>query len=107
MLVFGGGAENPTLMRVLQGVLAETRILHGGQYSGIPSQALEALAFAWLGGKCLLGQRLPLVHVTGAQRPMTLGNILPGDNWPDLLVHLSKRMEITAKERSHGVLPTA
>ncbi len=107
MLVFGGGAENPTLMRVLQGTLTETRILHGGQYSGIPSQALEALAFAWLGGQCLLGQRLPWAHVTGAQRPMTLGNILPGDNWPDLLVHLSKRMEITAKERSYGALPTA
>ena len=88
MLVFGGGAENPALMRALQDFLPATRILHGGRYSGIPSQALEPIAFAWLGGQCLQGRRLPITGITGARRGTTLGNILPGDNWPALLSQL-------------------
>ncbi len=101
MLVFGGGAENPALMRALQDFLPATRILHGGRHSGIPSQALEAIAFAWLGGQCLQGRRLPITGITGARRSATLGNILPGDNWPALLSQLL--MTPAEKSSCHGI----
>ncbi|EGQ61281.1 anhydro-N-acetylmuramic acid kinase [Acidithiobacillus sp. GGI-221] len=104
MLVFGGGAENQALMQALQDAMKETRVLHGGRHSGIPGQALEALAFAWLGSQCLLGKRLDLERLRGRQHPMILGNILPGDNWPDLLVQLSQQPEITAREGPYRAL---
>ncbi|MBU2720488.1 anhydro-N-acetylmuramic acid kinase, partial [Acidithiobacillus ferridurans] len=45
-----------------------------------------------------------LERFTGARQPMILGNILPGDNWPDLLVQLSQRPEITAREGPYHAL---
>lgn len=85
MLVFGGGAENPALLAALQRALPAIRIVHGAQATGIPSQALEALAFAWLGAQCLLGRPGNLPAVTGAARTAVLGGIHPGGNWPLLM----------------------
>ncbi|MCL5980182.1 MAG: anhydro-N-acetylmuramic acid kinase [Gammaproteobacteria bacterium] len=85
MLVFGGGAENPALLAALQRALPAIRIVHGAQATGIPSQALEALAFAWLGAQCLLGRPGNLPAVTGAARTVVLGGIHPGDNWSWLM----------------------
>ncbi|MGC8503182.1 MAG: anhydro-N-acetylmuramic acid kinase [Acidithiobacillus sp.] len=85
MLVFGGGAENPALLAALQRALPAIRIVHGAQATGIPSQALEALAFAWLGAQCLLGRPGNLPAVTGAARMVVLGGIHPGGNWPLLM----------------------
>ncbi len=89
MLVFGGGAENPTLIRALQEALPELQVRIGAEVTGIPSQALEALAFAWLGGQCLQGKVLPYAQVTGVKQAIVLGNILPGENWPMLLNQLA------------------
>lgn len=89
LLVFGGGAENPTLIDALQAALPELPVWLGAEVSGIPAQALEALAFAWLGGQCLLGRTLPYAQVTGVRLPVVLGNILPGKNWPKLLAVLA------------------
>ncbi|MBE7563583.1 anhydro-N-acetylmuramic acid kinase [Acidithiobacillus sp. HP-6] len=89
LLVFGGGAENPTLMRELQSALPELQVHHGAEQSGIPSQALEALAFAWLGEQCLRGKALAYGQVTGVREAVVLGNILPGRNWAELLSRLA------------------
>ncbi|WP_414040366.1 anhydro-N-acetylmuramic acid kinase [Acidithiobacillus sp. M4-SHS-6] len=96
LLVFGGGAENPTLVGALQAVLPELPVRIGAPNSGIPVQALEALAFAWLGGQCLLGRTLPYAQVTGVRQPVVLGNILPGRNWSKLLGLLAAPAEACA-----------
>ncbi|MFA7495127.1 MAG: anhydro-N-acetylmuramic acid kinase [Acidithiobacillus sp.] len=101
LLVFGGGAENPVLMQALQQILPDIKVHHGGLLSGIPSQALEALAFAWLGGQCLRGRVLPYAGVTGAQHPVVLGSILPGKNWPMLLHHLAERSSLLTEPIQH------
>ena len=85
MLVFGGGAENPALMQALAKALPEMRILRGEKETGIPSQALEAMAFAWLALRSIMGLPGNLPGVTGARRAVALGAIHPGDNWRELL----------------------
>ncbi len=88
--VFGGGAENPTLMAKLASYLDGVAVERGARLSGVPSQALEAMAFAWLGAQCLAGRALPLGSVTGQSRPVILGEVLPGRAWPGLLERLSR-----------------
>ncbi len=85
MLVFGGGVHNPFLLARLQAALPERAIEIGEQITAIPSEAMEAMAFAWLGGQCLLGRALDLQNVTGQQRAVVLGSLVPGDNWSRLL----------------------
>lgn len=85
LLVFGGGAENPVLMQNLQDCLPGMRVRQGEAASGIPSQALEAMAFAWLGIQSIQGKAGNLPSVTGARRAVPLGAIHPGNNWHRLL----------------------
>jgi len=84
MLVFGGGARNRFLLALLQEALPQTSIELGEETSGIPAAAMEAMAFAWLGGHCLLGTRLDLQGVTGQRRATVLGSLYPGRNWPEV-----------------------
>ncbi len=85
MLVFGGGAYNRTLLSSLQTALPDVAVEMGEQVSGIPSAAMEALAFAWLGGQCLLGRTIDLHGVTGQREAVVLGSLYPGKNWSQLL----------------------
>jgi len=84
MLVFGGGARNLLLMEQLRLALPEIVMETGDVALGIPVEALEAMAFAWLGGQCLLGFAPALAGVTGQQHPMVLGSLYPGRNWSSL-----------------------
>ncbi len=84
MLVFGGGAKNLSLLRAIQEALPGILVEVGEHSQAIPSQALEAMAFSWLGGQCLLGKALGLASVTGQKQPVVLGHILPGPDWADL-----------------------
>lgn len=90
MLVFGGGAENAVLMQALAKALPEMRILRGERETGIPSQALEAMAFAWLALRSVMGLPGNLPGVTGARRGVALGAIHPGDNWGKLLQKVTR-----------------
>ncbi|MEW5790818.1 MAG: anhydro-N-acetylmuramic acid kinase [Pseudomonadota bacterium] len=85
MLVFGGGAENPALMAALQKAMPEVKIQKGDTVSGIPSQALEAMAFAWLGLHTLQGLPGNLPSATGARHAVPLGVIHPGANWREVI----------------------
>lgn len=85
MLVFGGGACNRTLLANLQTALPDVAVEMGEQVSGIPSAAMEALAFAWLGGQCLLGRPIDLHGVTGQREAVVLGSLYPGRNWSQVL----------------------
>ncbi|HXW24583.1 MAG TPA: anhydro-N-acetylmuramic acid kinase [Xanthobacteraceae bacterium] len=71
-IIAGGGARNPTLMRMLAERLAPAAV-ETGQAVGWASDAVEAQAFAFLAVRAL--KRLPITFptTTGAPRPMTGG----------------------------------
>jgi anhydro-N-acetylmuramic acid kinase len=77
VVVSGGGAENPVLIGTLSEKLSALRV---GRIDtlGIPSEAKEAVAFAVLANEALAGRTGSLVQVTGAERPVILGAIVPG-----------------------------
>jgi len=76
VIVCGGGARNPVLMRRLAALLApvaiETSDLHG-----IDAQQVEATAFAWLAKRALASQPAGLPSVTGARGARVLGAVYP------------------------------
>jgi anhydro-N-acetylmuramic acid kinase len=74
IIATGGGARNPTLMRMLQTELPELRVLTAEQV-GVNGDALEAVAFAILGYQMLRGLPGNLRSVTGARSPAILGKL--------------------------------
>lgn len=77
VVVSGGGASNPSLMRMLETSAEGTR-LRAIEDWGIPSEAKEAYAFAVLGFLTLHGAAGTMPSCTGAGRATVLGNITPG-----------------------------
>jgi anhydro-N-acetylmuramic acid kinase len=77
VLVGGGGARNPELMRALAerfgGIPVETC-----DAAGVPAEAAEAMAFSLMGRNALLGISNHLPRCTGAREAMVLGEIVPG-----------------------------
>lgn len=80
----GGGARNPTLLRMLSEALPQTTISSMQAY-GIEPDAKEAIAFALLGYATLHGWPNNVPTATGAAHPAVLGSITPGRNYRDLL----------------------
>ncbi len=76
VIVSGGGVHNAFFMRDLARRLPALSFTHADEY-GIPSQAKEAVAFAWLGLECLAGNPGNLPAVTGANSRAILGKICP------------------------------
>jgi len=83
-LICGGGAFNPTLLRMLQEALAPAHVTTTQQY-GIPPEAVEALSFALLAKQTLLGKPNTLPEVTGADHAVCGGQITPSNNWCDVI----------------------
>ncbi|RXN84725.1 anhydro-N-acetylmuramic acid kinase [Achromobacter aloeverae] len=75
VLVCGGGVRNGGLMRDLQDCLQWP--VRPTDDEGVPAQAVEAMAFAWLAQAFL--DRVPagLPEVTGARAPRVLGALYP------------------------------
>jgi anhydro-N-acetylmuramic acid kinase len=73
----GGGIHNPVLMKTLARELPEAELTTSNEY-GIPSDAKEAMCFAYLAWRSLSGLPGNLPSVTGASREATLGVIA----WP-------------------------
>ena len=69
VLVAGGGAQNPTLLRMLRERLPEGVRVSTSAEAGVPDQAREAMAFALLGHESLMGRPGNLPSVTGARAP--------------------------------------
>jgi len=86
-LVCGGGTRNPYLMRKLSEYLAPASV-STTETAGIPPQAVEAVSFAILAHRTILGQNNISSAVTGARRDVCGGTITPGNNWPELLQQL-------------------
>ncbi|HEX6290726.1 MAG TPA: anhydro-N-acetylmuramic acid kinase [Herpetosiphonaceae bacterium] len=83
-LIGGGGARNPTLMRMLQAVLGSTRVRPVDDLA-LSADAKEAVAFALLGYAALHGWPNNVPAATGAARPVVLGSITPGDSYRAVL----------------------
>jgi anhydro-N-acetylmuramic acid kinase len=76
-IVSGGGVRNRTLMRHLSRLLAPVAVRSIERY-GIPAQAKEPVAFAYLALRALKGQPNHLPRTTGAGTTCILGAITPG-----------------------------
>ncbi|WP_406063773.1 anhydro-N-acetylmuramic acid kinase [Micromonospora sp. NBC_00860] len=77
LVVSGGGAHNPTLMRMIADELPGIE-LSSSDDLGIASDAKEALAFALLGYLTAHGLPGTLPSGTGARHASVLGSITPG-----------------------------
>jgi anhydro-N-acetylmuramic acid kinase len=80
LILCGGGADNPTLLRMLTEEFARHKnppTISRIDHHGIPNKAKEAASFALLAAATL--DRIPanLPSVTGASRPTLLGLIAP------------------------------
>lgn len=73
-IVAGGGARNPTLMRMLAERLAPASV-ETADAIGWSSQAIEAQAFAYLAVRTLNGLPITFPHTTGVAAPMRGGVI--------------------------------
>jgi anhydro-N-acetylmuramic acid kinase len=71
-IVSGGGARNPTLMRMLTGRLAPARVQTADD-AGWSIDALEAQAFAYLAVRSLRSLPISLPSTTGVPRPLCGG----------------------------------
>jgi anhydro-N-acetylmuramic acid kinase len=77
VLVAGGGALNPELMRRLAKKLAGKAILNSTAEFGMPVMAREAMAFAILGYSFLAGRAANVKIATGARNNVILGEYHP------------------------------
>lgn len=73
VFVGGGGARNPSLMRMLAEALPDARVMTH-EAVGIDSDAKEAIAFALLANDALLGLATNIPGATGG-RPVVMGKI--------------------------------
>lgn len=76
VILCGGGSRNPVLVGILADALSPIRMrtIDG---LGIPSEAKEALSFAILGSRTLVGRHANVPGATGASRHVILGSITP------------------------------
>ncbi|WP_432785404.1 Anhydro-N-acetylmuramic acid kinase [Oligella sp. MSHR50489EDL] len=75
LIVFGGGAANPEIMRQLAEALPYT--VQSSDVLGIATQAMESMAFAWLAWA--FRERLPICtpEMTGARHASVAGSLHP------------------------------
>jgi anhydro-N-acetylmuramic acid kinase len=75
-IVSGGGAKNPTLMRMIEEQLAPMKLkIQTSANVGLPVDAKEAVAFALLGYQTWRRQPSNIPSATGARRAMILGKV--------------------------------
>ena len=75
LIVSGGGAHNPVLVKRLGELLPQLKVELSTRY-GLPVDAKEAIAFAILADRTLHGLPGNLPRVTGARRTVVLGKIV-------------------------------
>lgn len=74
LVVSGGGAHNPLLMKRIGELLPEAKVMPSDAF-GLPVDAKEAIAFAVLADRTLHGLPGNLPAVTGARRSVVLGSV--------------------------------
>jgi anhydro-N-acetylmuramic acid kinase len=81
VIVSGGGAENPVLMKGLADALPKLMVTKADEYA-VPGRAKEAVLMAFLARETLAGRPGNVPSATGARRPVVLGSITPGARFP-------------------------
>lgn len=74
LIATGGGARNPTLVRMLVEELSGIEVMTANQ-AGVDGDSLEAVAFAILGYQWMRGRPGNIPRVTGASQPAILGKL--------------------------------
>ncbi len=74
LIVTGGGAQNPTQMRMIAAELPNLEVITAADV-GVDGGAVEAVAFAILGYRMLRGRQGNIPSVTGARAPAILGKL--------------------------------
>ncbi len=74
LIVTAGGAQNPTMMKMIAADLPEVEMLTAADV-GVDGDALEAIAFAILGYQMLRGRQGNIPSATGARAPAILGKL--------------------------------
>lgn len=77
VIVSGGGALNPVLMKAIGDGVAPVRVVRAEDY-GVSSDGKEAIAFAVLAYETVRGRAANVPRATGASQPVLLGCITPG-----------------------------
>ena len=81
VIVHGGGALNPVLMRMLRDALAPAQVFTTDRF-GLPTEAKEAAAFALMAYQTWHHQSGNIPSATGARHPVIMGNITPAPLQP-------------------------
>jgi anhydro-N-acetylmuramic acid kinase len=76
IIVSGGGAKNRTLLQALEAAVMGARVEPSDRL-GVPSDAKEAMAFAFLAHETWHGRPGNVPSATGAKREVLLGSITP------------------------------
>ena len=76
IIVSGGGAKNAALLEAIRATLPGSA-LRSSDDLGVPSDAKEAMAFAFLAVETLAGRPGNVPAATGARREVVLGSITP------------------------------
>jgi anhydro-N-acetylmuramic acid kinase len=74
LIVSGGGANNPVIMKSLKNYFREVKIKRMDSY-GIDPDSKEAVLFAVLANECLAGNCANMKSVTGSKKDVILGKI--------------------------------
>jgi anhydro-N-acetylmuramic acid kinase len=93
VVLSGGGAENHTVVHWLTETLIRrfpSVAIRRSDDFGVPSDAKEAIVFAILGYETIHARAGTLPSCTGARHPVVLGSIVPGDNYLDLIRHVTR-----------------
>jgi anhydro-N-acetylmuramic acid kinase len=75
MILYGGGAHNPTLVRMLRERIAPTKVRLHDEF-GIPGDAREAATWAVLADESLAGRSANVPAASGAHHPVILGKVV-------------------------------
>jgi anhydro-N-acetylmuramic acid kinase len=81
IIVSGGGARNRTLLHAIEAAVLGAKVTPSGFY-GVPTDAKEAMAFAFLAHETWRGRPGNVPSATGAKREVLLGSITPAPLGP-------------------------